>query len=135
MTREFTFKDGTPFKVTAKNKRKSHKWGQEHYAYTIVIENKDGKRYSDTYHDNYNNMARGVGATEKMLKDAIGAMISDAYCYRNNPSFTKFVNAYGGDDEVIGEATKVCAGCLAIYQGLFKLFAEEQLEELYETYA
>lgn len=131
MTKTYTLSDRTSFKVTAKNKRKSNKWGQEHYAYTIVLEY-DGMRLTFPFHDSAYNMARGKGADEQMLNQAIDAILMDYDAYDYNRTIDEFIEEFGHDREDMAKVSKIYDECRETYFNLSKLFTIEQLNEINE---
>lgn len=127
MTKEYFFKSGASFKVTAKNKRKSNHWGQTHYAYTIVLQ-RDGLEYKTTYHDSPMNYYHNRGADEKMLLSALDSILMDGHSYEENTNLNDFLAEYGYDYED-KEGVKAYLGCLDVYTNLNKMFSiEEQME-------
>ena len=136
MKTEINLKNGITLRVTAKNKRKSNKWGQEHYAYTIVIDNGRGVTWKDTYHDSAYNMAKGKGATKEMLLDAVGCMVMDAYAYLNHKDNAfLFLVDYGYGDEEKGEGMRAYFSCQDTYGAFEWMVGKDGLEELYEAFA
>ena len=129
MTKTYTLSTGKAVKVTAKNKRKSKKWGQEHYAYTFTLE-ADDKMYKDTFHDSAINFIRGIGATKEMIDSIVYCVIMDYDSYDYNPDLDDFINEYGYDRE---ESTgrNVYESCRATYEALNQMFTRAELEELY----
>ena len=130
MTKTYTLSNGKTVKVTAKNKRKSTKWGQEHFAYTLTME-VDDKMYKTTFHDSAVNCWHGIGATEKMIDSAIYCIIMDYDSYDYNPVLEDFIDEYGYDpEEKTGRI--VYEDCKATYEALNQMFTRSEMEELYD---
>lgn len=130
MTKTYTLRDGSTFTVTAKNKRKSKHWGQEHFAYTIVIE-RDGLTYKTTYHDSAMNFYHNQGATEQMINSALNCVVMDYYAYDSNRDFNDFIDEYGYDYED-ENGVKAYNGCFEAYTYLKRLFSIEEIDEIAE---
>ena len=131
MTKTYVMQDGSTFKVTAKNKRKSHKWGQEHYAYTIVLV-RNGMRLTFPFHDSAYNMARGKGADEQMLNQAMDAILLDYDAYDYNRTIDEFIEEFGYDREDMAKVSKIYNECMETYFNLNKLFTTEEMNEINE---
>ena len=130
MTKTYTLKSGEQFTVTAKNKRKSNHWGQEHFAYTIVIE-RDGLTYKTTYHDSAMNFYHNQGATEQMINSALNCVVMDYYAYDSNDALYDFLNEYGYDYED-DKGIKAYIGCFEAYIYLSRMFSIEEIDEISE---
>lgn len=126
----FTLGNGDSFTVTAKNKRKSTHWGQEHYAYTIVIE-RNGLEYKTTFHDSAVNYWHNRGPSEQMLKSALDSVLMDYNAYDSNKEFNDFIDEYGYDYED-EKGVKAYIGCFETYTYLNRLFTLEELNEIAE---
>ena len=130
MTKEYFFKSGESFKVTAKNKRKSNQWGQPHFAYTIVIE-RDGLTYKTTYHDSPMNYWHGHGADEQMLNSALDSILMDANSYDSNKILCDFMDEYGYDYEE-NKGVEAYVDCFEVYTYLNRMFTLEEQGEINE---
>ena len=129
MTKTYKLSNEKTVKVTAKNKRKSSKWGGEHYAYTITME-VDDKMFKTTFHDSIYNYSRGTGATKEMIDNAVYCIIMDSDSYKYNQNLQDFVSEYGYDPEE-PTGVSVFQACREVYEAISQMFTEAELEELY----
>ena len=132
MEKIYTLSNGTIVKVKATNKRETctKSFNLRHYAYTITFMVND-KKFSTTFHDSAYNYCNRIGATEKMIDEAVNAIILDARAYANHTNFYDFCNAFGYEIHD-NEGYRVWNSCAKICEKLEDVLNSTEIEELLE---